>query len=569
MTTTGSNLINYGLAFVEGFALILSPCILPILPIMLSGTIEGGKKRPLGIICGFVITFALFTLFSRFLVQHLGVDLDIVRKAAFILIACFGVVLISDYLSEKFSHFTQRIANVGANITTGKTEGGFFSGLFLGAFISLIWVPCGGPIIAAAIVQTAVQKTSLLSFFTFFFFALGSAIPMLIIALVGRKVIDKISFLKNRSGLLRKLFGVIIVFAALFAPFAGNFVAVAGYAPMPAAPNVTQPMNTNIKDNEQLIHGLSNPYPAPPLAGNSAWINSAPLTLAQLKGKVVLIDFWTYSCINCIRTLPYLKSWYDKYHQDGFVIIGVHTPEFEFEKNLTNVKEAVAKDQIIYPVVLDNDYKTWLNYNNQYWPADYLIDKNGNVVYQHFGEGDYAEAEHNIRTLLGIKAAMVSEMQKPQENELALLLQTPETYLGSERAQTYAGTQPLVADLTQKFAFPAVLAKDNWALQGKWTISQQRITSVGNNPAVRIHFFAGKVYAVMGSVQNKPVIIKVLLNGKPISNDDAGKDVKNGYALLTGHTLYSIVSLKKPATGILELIPASSGAEFYTFTFGD
>lgn len=560
-----SILLNYGLAFAEGFALILSPCILPILPIMLSGTIEGGKKRPLGIICGFVVTFALFTLFSRVLVQHLGINLDLLRKISFGIIALFGIVLVSDYLSAKFSHFTQWVANAGAGITTNKTaQGGFFSGLLLGAFISLIWVPCGGPIIAAAIVQTAIQKTSWQSFLTFFCFALGSAVPMLFIALVGRKIIGSVNFLKSRSELLRKCFGVIIIIAALVAPFANTIVS--GYAPMPEAPNVTKAVT--LADTGKLINGLSNPYPAPALQDNSAWINSAPLTLAQLKGKVVLIDFWTYSCINCLRTLPYLTSWYSKYHADGFVIIGVHTPEFEFEKNLTNVQQAVSKDHILYPVALDNNYATWTNYKNRYWPADYLIDKNGLVVYQHFGEGGYAEAEHNIRVLLGIKSPAVAQInKKPEPNITAMLLQTPETYLGYARADSYGGAQPLVYDQVQTYAFPAFLVKDNWALQGKWTVHSERIISAGDNAAIKIHFYARKVFAVMGSSGNKPIVVKILLDGEPIA-DNAGADVQDSQFILANHTIYEIVAFKQAMTGTLELIPESQGAEFYTFTFG-
>jgi len=556
-------LFNYGLAFLEGFALILSPCILPILPIILSGTIEGGKKRPLGVICGFVITFALFTLFSRALVQHLGVNLDLVRQFAFGLIIIFGIIMVSDFLSEKFTLLTQGIANTGARFSGNKNKEGFFSGVILGTFISLIWVPCGGPILAAAIVQTAVQQTTLQSFLTFFAFALGSVIPMILIALLGRKIIGSVTFLKTHSRLLRKIFGVIIILAAALA--ATGRVS-AEYVTMAQAPNVVvQPESVTGVHNDKLIKGLSNPYPAPVLQGNSVWINAEPLTIAGLKGKVVLIDFWTYSCINCIRTLPYLKELYEKYKKEGLVIIGVHTPEFEFEKDSSNVKQAVIKLGITYPVALDNDYATWTNYSNQYWPADFLIDKNGEVVYRHFGEGDYEELENDIRFLLGLNATTAPSQMKPAERESEQ--QTPETYFGYARTQNFAGAPNGIHNEVADYVFPDGLTKDQWALQGKWLVEAEKITAAGGEAILRINYFAGKVYIVAGSSKNNPVTFKVSLNGQPLGVK-AGKDVHNNVVQVKEHRLYEIVNAKQATSGLLEISTDSPGLELYTFTFG-
>lgn len=558
-------LINYVLAFIEGFALIVSPCILPILPILLAGGVAGGRRRPWGIIVGFVLIFALFTFFSRALVQHLGINLDLVREVSFVLIAFFGVILISDFLSTKFEMLTQRVGNVGANLSGNNPQGGFLSGLILGALVSLIWVPCGGPILAAAIVQTAIQKTTLQSFLTFFFFALGSVVPMIIIALVGRKIIDRFDFLKTKAHMLRKVFGIIIIVAAIFAAFSNP---VAAFTPMPQAPNVVVPAATINNDANQLINGLSRPYPAPSITNNGAWINSQPLTMADLKGKVVLVDFWTYSCINCVRTLPYLKSWYAQYAKDGLVIIGVHAPEFEFEKNLNNVKAAVAKNGILYPVVQDNDYVIWSNYNNQYWPADYLIDKNGNVVYQHFGEGGYDEAEHNIQVLLGLKNMPANTMMVVSPVNEAFN-QTPETYLGYARAENFASNEDMTQDKNANYTFPQSLNEDDWALQGMWNIGMQHITAMSANAAIEINFNASKVYVVAGSATGKPIKVKVTLNGQPIAVEDAGADLMNAVLTLRGETLYQVVNLDAPTTGILVLTATTPGAQFYTFTFGD
>lgn len=311
-----------------------------------------------------------------------------------------------------------------------------------------------------------------------------------------------------------------------------------------------------------LENALPNPYPAPQIAGIVAWVNSSPLTNEQLKGKVVLIDFWTYSCINCIRTLPYLKDWYGKYHSKGFEIIGVHTPEFEFEKNLDNVKSAVQKDGILYPVALDSNFVTWQNFKNLYWPAHYLIDQNGNVVYQHFGEGDYDVTENNIRYLLGMNKATTPIMAEEASFPL-----TPETYLGFAREQNYASPETISKGKPQTYSFPASLSENQWALQGSWIIGPEYIVSAFSQAAIKIKFNAKKVFVVMGSSNGKPIQVRVALNGAPIK-DEKGKDVKEGVMTVTQHRLYEAVVLPGTDTGELQLTASDPGLEVYTFTFG-
>lgn len=540
--------ISAGLAFIEGAALILSPCILPILPIVLSGSLEGGHKRSYGIICGFVLTFALFTLFSRVLVQSLGINLDLLRQIAYGLIVIFGLILFSDTLSDKFSAITQKISNVGQSISPTPSLN-FWSGILLGAAISLIWVPCAGPILAAAIVQSAVQKTSLQSFLVFFFFALGSVIPMIIIALVGKEIIEKMQGLKSKTHLLRKIFGLVIILCALLAAFLSSPLSF-------SMPDKTQ-APLIVQHSLTLEHALKQPYPAPSLQKVDAWINTEPFTLENVKGKVILVDFWTFSCINCIRTLPYIKSWYEKYHSDGFVVIGVHTPEFEFEKNIDNVKKAILQYQISYPVILDNQYGTWQSFRNQYWPAHFLIDKNGMVVYEHFGEGNYDITEHNIVALLGAKQK-VSPLEKSDDNMILMLRQTPETYLGYARANNFNGEEVIAHDETLLFKYPSSLPKNGWALQGKWVVNAEKIVSEEKSAAIKIHFFAKKVFVVMGSVDKKPIKVKVLLDG-----------VKENEIIISDPKLYEVINMPSPKSGVLELITESEGAELYTFTFGN
>lgn len=365
----------------------------------------------------------------------------------------------------------------------------------------------------------------------------------------------KFNFFKTHALFFRKILGVIIVAAVSYMIF-DESIAVS-FAKV-------RDVQTHTTQQTTVINGVIEPYPAPALAGISAWINSSPLELTALKSKVVLVDFWTYSCINCIRTLPYLNDWHEKYHKKGLVIIGVHTPEFEFEKKLENVKNAVIKHNIHYAVALDNDYQTWRNFNNRYWPAHYLIDKNGYVVYQHFGEGEYDVTENNIRYLLGLDVAKETVNGGEQFN---FRTQTPETYLGYARADRYASPEPAVRDETATYSFPETLADHTWALQGAWTIKADKIIAAQVNAALKIHFTAGKVYIVMGNATQHPIHVKLSFNGESVVNEK-GKDVMNSGITVDKNTLYEAIILKQPNSGILQLISSEPGLEIYTFTFG-
>lgn len=534
--------LNLILAFVEGFVLIISPCILPILPIVLSGSIQGGKKRPYGIIIGFVSIFVIFTLFARKLVQTLGIDLNIVRNISFALLFAFGIVMISNYLTDKFDLIMQRFANIGSSWKiSSKEKTGFFSGFLFGGLIGIIWTPCAGPILAAIILQTILQKTDLFSFFSVLSFGIGVAIPMLAIVVFGREIVVRFSFFKTRAIFLRRLLGCVIIVSIIYAVYGNAIISF-----------VNKPRESSLAMQNKLLHSLKNPYPMPQISGISAWINSDPLDMAQLKNKVILIDFWTYSCINCVRTLPYLKSWYEKYHDSGFLIIGVHSPEFDFEKDLANVQKAVTDFGIKYPVALDNNFITWTNYDNHYWPAHYLIDKNGNVVYEHFGEGEYDVTENNIRFLLGMNATPV-QVEKTLQS-----LQTPETYLGYLREDRFSSPEFIKQNSSKQYSFPKDLAENDWALQGNWIMGAQHITADAAYSALRINFRAGKVYAVMGSNLNKPINVQILLNGKPTT-----KMIE-----VTNHTLYTLIDEANSINGVLELITSAPGLEIYAFTFG-
>ncbi len=551
------NFLQIGLAFVEGVGLILSPCILPILPIMLAASLDGGKKRPLGIITGFIAAFTLFALLSRQLLNWLHADPETVRDVALGMLVLFGLIMLSKKLSDKLLGATQGLANFGQNISQNwGQQGGYFSGVAIGALIGLIWAPCAGPIMAAAIVQIIQSKTNLEATLTVIMFATGAGVPMLCIALLGRQVMGRLGFLKKHSYAVRCVMGVVIIIAAILIYEGADVRLLAASGKSEAA-----------QIDNKLHMALDNSYPAPEIGGINDWINSKPLKIADLKGKVVLIDFWTYSCINCVRTLPHLTDWDAKYRDKGLVIIGVHSPEFEFEKKLDNVRAATEKFGIKYPVALDSNLETWSNFKNRYWPAHYLIDKEGNVVYTHFGEGRYDDTENNIRVLLGMNDAPVAA---PMDNNLPTSkLQTQETYLGYSRMQNFATKDHIGRDAAATYTFPKVILLNMWGLSGDWIIGPENIASEKTGDALRLNFISRKVFLVMGTKDGKPIQVHVLLNDSPAGKmGGADVDAKNGTMTVDGERLYELIDQKESKNGILELRPDRPGLLAYAFTFG-
>jgi len=357
------DIARIGQALTEGAALIASPSILNVLPLILLASLAGGRKAPFGIIVGFVLSFTLFALFSQALVTALHIALYYVRAAASILLLLLGILLLADWQP--------------------KREG---PGIFTGAMIGPLWMPYAGPAMAAALAQAARGEVGttgpVIAAFT-----LGAAIPMLAIALAGKAITNRPGFFAGHGAGLRKTCGMAMIFCVVLTALSIDAQTMAKGV-----------IEARAEEKQTLAH----PYPAPEFAGIEAWLNSQPLTLKALRGKVVLVDFWDYACANCINTLPNVTTWDTKYRGKGLVIIGVSSPEAPWEKNPDKVKAAMKRFGIRYPVALDNDLATWNLFHNKFWPALYLINKDGNVVYSHYGEGNYGITENTIRTLLGL-----------------------------------------------------------------------------------------------------------------------------------------------------------------------
>ena len=388
-------LILLAIGFLAGVVTAVSPCVLPVLPILLAAGASG--RKPLRIVAGLVTSFTVFTLFAAWLLGQLGLPDDFLRNAAIVLLFVLAATLliprVGQLIERPLAFFSRfRLAGVG---------GGFF----LGATLGLVFVPCAGPVLATVTVVAANDSVGLRAILLTLAYAAGAALPMLLIARGGQEAAGR---LRRHAEEVRMISGALIAAVA----FALVFHLDDNLATL--TPGYTSFLQNKIEDNSTAKRELSKvrgggqalaaigktpagSLPdygvAPPLHADGAWINTKPLTLASLHGKVVLVDFWTYSCINCLRTLPHLKAWYAAYHEKGLVIIGVHTPEFAFEHVTSNVQAAVKRLGIPYPVMQDNDYKTWDNYANEYWPAEYLIDKQGHVRHTHFGEGEYPQTE--------------------------------------------------------------------------------------------------------------------------------------------------------------------------------
>jgi cytochrome c biogenesis protein CcdA/thiol-disulfide isomerase/thioredoxin len=545
-------LVLIGIGLAAGFITAISPCVLPVLPIIFAGGATGGRRKPFAIIAGLVLSFSAFTLFGVWLLKRLGLPEDLLRDIAIGLLFLVAATLlfpkVEELVQKPFLRLTRR--------PSSDLGGGFL----LGASLGLVFVPCAGPVLAAITVVGATQDVGARAIVLTLAYAVGAAIPMLLVAFGGRSAM---SALRPHAHRIRQGLGVAVALTAL--AIALNVdrhfqTAVPGYT---EALQEQVELSDRAQSELRKVRGetrelassssLRDFGEAPQLAGLTNWINSDPLTSRKLRGRVVLIDFWTYSCINCLRTLPHVKAWDRTYRNRGLVVLGVHAPEFAFEHVPENVRGAVKRLGIQYPVALDNDLATWKAFENQYWPAKYLIDRRGHLRYYHFGEGEYDTVEERIRTLLGESAGMLPVANRLADQTPQTSL-TPESYLGYGRIARFAQFQQLYRDRDRfaQYEFPQrELGRDELAYDGTWRVGPQKIVA-GLGARLRLQFTAQKVFLVLGGNGN----VRVLLDGK-----------QQRVVRVNGSRLYTLLSFPELREGLLEL-RFDPGVRGYAFTFG-
>jgi cytochrome c biogenesis protein CcdA/thiol-disulfide isomerase/thioredoxin len=582
-------------AVLAGAGTALSPCVLPVLPAMLSAAGVGGRRRPLGVVLGLMVTFTITIVGIASVVGGVGLGSDPLRDLAVAVLIVMGMTLIVPGLADGVEARMSRLARFGP-----RTRGdGFASGLLVGAALGFVYTPCAGPILAAVISVSAASGRTVAVAIAY---AFGSGIVLLALALGGHRLFDRVRR-AGRGPALQRVLGAIMVLTAVaiateldvnFDQYVAQHIPEVNltasleksHAVESRLPELTghrakfeastttpsEPLDASQAKLLADARGLKDLGVAPEFTETQDWFNTGvgghsnkPLSLAGLRGHVVLVDFWTYTCINCIRTLPYLKAWDAAYRHDGLTIVGVETPEFAFEHDASNVANAIEQFGIRYPVVQDNDMGTWNAYGNEYWPADYLIDATGHVRYAAFGEGDYSQTETAIRALLAEAGAQVGGMSHPTGVIVPSEQATPETYLGTARAQgwvngPHAGTHDYGPGPHPN------LKVSEFAYTGAWSIAGQPAEAVAH-AGVEVRFEAKNVYLVLSSPGERPLPVQVLLDGRPIPAADAGADVHNGVVTVRHQRLYTLASLPRDEQHLLTLRFAP-GVTGYAFTFG-
>ncbi len=554
--------------FVAGLITGISPCILPVLPVVLvagaTGTAPATRRwRSVAVVGGLVASFSVITLVGTTVLSAIGLPQDLLRDAGLLVLGLFGIGLLVPAIGEILERPFFRLR--GPQPTTAR--GGLVLGLGLGA----VFVPCAGPVLAAISVIGATNHLSFTGLLLTVAFAAGAGVPLLAVALAGDAVIDRVRALRDRARGMRIAGGAVLLVMTLAIGLNltnGLQQDVTGYTnalqnSVEGGKSVkTQLQNlTKGKTGNVSLTGctdsaaLENCGPAPDFAGITAWLNTpggAPLSLPDLRGKVVLIDFWTYSCINCQRTIPHVEAWYKQYSSDGLVVVGVHTPEFAFEHVVSNVQGAAKQLGVTYPIAIDDSDITWNTYENEYWPAEYLVDATGELRHVSFGEGEYGRTETLIRQLLvdaepGLKLPAPTDLPDQTPTDPT----NPETYLGYSRLQYLVGAVP-VMDAASVYKFPSFITPEEYALSGTWTIGSEEATA-GADARLELDFEAHDVYLVLGGSGT----VGVAVNGKTVKT----------LAVSGIPGLYTLVSGSSQSSGVL-LLTVSPGVEAYDFTFG-
>jgi cytochrome c biogenesis protein CcdA/thiol-disulfide isomerase/thioredoxin len=590
-------------AALAGGATAITPCVLPVLPALLSASGSGGRRRPLGVVAGLTLTHTVTIVGIASVVDGVGFADGTLRTLAIAVLCVFGLTL----LVPRASHWIEARMAALSRLGPRRAGGGFWSGLPVGGALGFVYAPCAGPILAAVISVSASRGTTGELVAVGIAYGLGSAAVLLGLALGGRRVMDRLRRGRRGPG-VQRVFGAVMVLTAvlmfanldirfqssLASEFPGFLTNPTGGLERSAAVQdqlgnlrgpsrfkSTEPTTTpgppsvaaSASASDAALPGVRTPElpvlgEAPDFRDTQRWFNSPPLTMKGLRGRVVLVTFWTYTCINCLRTLPYVKAWDARYRDQGLTVVGVHTPEFAFEKKASNVRRAIGNEALRYPVVQDNDFGTWNAFTSQGWPSTFLIDARGRVRYTHLGEGKYPETEAAIRTLLAEAGrSRLGVAASPRDViETVGHRATTETYLGSAKAQGFSPVGPTDGTRNYTAAAGAELPQSVFSLGGRWRVDDDSATAV-RGASITARVVGTAVYLMLSSQGDRPRRVQVRLDGRPISAAVAGEDVQDGVVDVRRQRLYSLVKLGSIQEHVLTL-RLDPGVSGYAFTFG-
>ena len=574
------------LVFLGGVLTILSPCILPVLPFVFARAEQAFLRNGLPLLLGMALTFALVATLAAVggaWAVHIN---QYGRFFALVVLGALALTLLwprfAETLARPFVAAGDRLSRPAPG--AGAASSGISRSALLGVATGLLWAPCAGPILGLVLTGAAIAGPTPRTTVLLLAYAAGACASLALALLAGGRVFSAMKRALGVGEWIRRTLGVAVLLGVVAVAFNwdSGILTRLSFAHTDRLEQSLLKLvppgagATAASRSAQSIATAATPLAA--LSGATGWLNSPPLTAASLHGKVVLVDFWTYSCINCLRSLPYVKAWYEKYKDHGLVVIGAHSPEFAFEKEPDNVRRAVDELGISYPVALDNQYAIWRGFDNRYWPAHYFIDANGQVRSHHFGEGDYAQSEQTIRQLLteagyrdlpavGGDDLRAAGLQAPADDAS---VHSPETYVGYARAERFGAAAGLTQGQPATYAYPSVLASNQWALQGRWLVDREDAALQGSDGGLAFRFRARDLHLVLApSADGHPVRFRVLLDGAAPGADHGADTDSEGYGVVREQRLYQLVRQSGAArerTFTIEFLDA--GVRAYAFTFG-
>ncbi len=561
-------------AFIAGMLTVLAPCVLALLPIIVGGSISGDgkdRKRPVIIALSLAVSLIVFTLLLKATTLLIDIPPRSISYASGVIIIGLGILTLFP------SAYATLLAKLGiehrAQSALGKSfqnKNKYIGPIITGAALGPVFSSCSP--VYAYILATILPGNFGQALALIIVYVIGLTLVLLLIGYYGQRFISKIKFASNPKGWFQRAIAILFIVTGLLI-FTGYDKKLQTYVSQHTPFNFDKlsskliPASDRDIDTSKLFN--VEPYDAPQFEGLGPWINSEPVEVNDLKGKVTLVDFWTYSCINCIRNNPYIEKWYETYKDNGFTVVAAHAPEFAFEKNVDNVAKAVKDQKITYPVALDNDFSTWNAYDNRSWPTSYLIDAEGKVRRIHEGEGEYKETEQAIRQLLMDNGQNLNAVGSTTETMAPPVTaeQTPETYLGFARASGYTGSPALSGTPASRvFQLNNSLKSNQWSLGGKWETTSEKIIARGDS-TMNFNVSAKDVYIVGGSADPKAISLQI--NGKPISQTGfAGSDVKDSMVTIGESKLYRLVDFKQFTKDQILTITVPDGVELNVYTFG-